>query len=280
MTRTLLADSAANLADGYTSKSGAEFASVPLTIRVGDQEFTDDKDMDVNEMIRASKAHEGAARTSCASPDEWAKRFRDGGDEIIAVTITGKLSGCYNSAMLARQIVLEENPDKKIHVINSRATAGPEELIIRKADELFAEEKPFEEVVEELDKYADSIGVVFALKNYDNLIKNGRMSKIVGTVASKLNIRVVGDNSPEGDLRVLSKSRGETKAYAKMVEEMERKKDMKDAEVIISHTNNEKSAKAIAHLIEKKYPVKSIEIKENGGLNSIYAEDEGIIIGF
>ncbi|MGI6109888.1 MAG: DegV family protein [Eubacteriaceae bacterium] len=280
MSRTILADSSANLSKGYTSKSGAGFATVPLTIRVGDEEFIDDQNLDVNRMIRAFRDFDGAARTACPSPEAWAQAFRNGGDEIIAVTMTGKLSGTYNSAMLARQMVLEESPEKKIHVVNSNSTGGPEELIVRKIDELFGEGKDFDEIVEEVEAYNKTLGVVFTLKNFDNLIKNGRMNKIVGTVASKLKIHVVGDGSPEGELRVLYKPRGETKAYAKMVEEMEKKKDMTDAEVIISHTNNETSAKAIAALIEKKYPIKSIEIKENGGLNSFYAEDEGIIIGF
>lgn len=280
MSKSIISDSSANLAHGFTPKSGASFESIPLTLRVDEKEFRDDDQLDVNELITAFQEYDGPARSACPAPEDWARAFREGGDEIIAVAMSGKLSGSYNSAMLAKQMVEEEFPDKKIHVVNSKTTAGPEEKIVRKIDELFVDGKPFEEVVEEIEKFRDDQQILFTLKNFDNLIKNGRMSKLVGKVASRLNIRVIGGRSDEGDLEVLHKTRGETKAYAKLVEEMEKKKDMTDAEVIITHTNNEIGAKAIAKLIEKKYPVKSVEIKENGGLNSFYSEDEGIIIGF
>ncbi len=279
MSRTILADSSANLAHGYTPESGASFASIPLTIRVDEQEFVDDKKLDVDEMIKAFEAYDGPARTACPSPEAWAKAFKEGGDEIIAVAMSSKLSGTYNSALIAKQMVEEEMPEKKIHVVDSEGTAGVEELIVKKIDELYKTDKPFEEIVEEVENFKDGTRTVFTLEKFDNLIKNGRMNKLIGKVASRLNIRVVGGGE-NGELVVYHKPRGSSRAYDKLLDEMGKKKNMEGADVIVSHTNNPEGAQVIAELIENNYPINSVIIKENGGLNSFYSEDNGIIVGF
>ena len=64
-----------------------------------------------------------ASKSACPSPDDYMKSF-EGADNIVVVTITGTLSGSYNSAEVAKKIYLEEHPTTNIHVINSLSAGG------------------------------------------------------------------------------------------------------------------------------------------------------------
>ena len=79
--------------------------------------------VDVDAMMDAMHNYNGASTTACPSPEEWAEYFLQA-DNVFAFTISSNLSGSYNAAMAAREMVLEEHPEKQICVIDSRAAAG------------------------------------------------------------------------------------------------------------------------------------------------------------
>lgn len=279
MSWKIVTDSSADLTPDFKPAQDIRVEEVPLTIRVGVNEYIDDATLDTAELLKAMQNEKQVAKTACPAPGQWAKAFEDA-DDIIAVTMSSKISGTNNAAQLGRDMVLEEYPDKNIHIVDSLSTSCAEMLIAEKAEELIAEGKPFKDVVQELEAYRDSLQTLFVLENYDNLIKNGRLNKLVGKLAKKLNIRIVGEGH-NGELKVLHKARGEAKAYAKMVEEMPKKKDLTGAKVVIGESNNKAGATAIKHLIEKKYPqIDSVRIIPLGGVNSFYAEDGGIILAY
>ena len=108
------------------------FVSVPLTIKVGDTIYTDDAQLNIDQMMEEMYATATASKSACPSPDDYMKSF-EGADNIVVVTITGTLSGSYNGAEVAKKIYLEEHPTTNIHVINSLSAGGEVDLIVRKA---------------------------------------------------------------------------------------------------------------------------------------------------
>lgn len=252
---------------------------VPLTITVGNKDFIDDEELDTGVLIEEMYNESSASTTSCPSPAKFEEAFMEG-DNVIAVTLSHKLSGSYNAAELAKRTVHEKFPEKNIHVVDSLSTCGQELLIVEKANELIKEGKSFPEVVDDLEQYRDSLETLFILSSYDNLIKNGRLNRFAGFIAKKLNIRIVGEGD-NGELKILHKVRGEAKAIAKLVEEMGKMKNLDGANVVIAEVQNKPAAIAMMHLMEKKYPqINSINIIEAGGLNTYYAEKGGIIVSF
>lgn len=279
MTWKIVADSAADMNTNYTPDGDTKIEEVPLIINVGNHQYVDSHDLDTNKLLHAMYEEEGASTSACPSPKAFQDAYEDA-DNIIVITMSSKLSGTYNAADLARRMTLEDHPDKNIHIVDSLGTSGVEHLLVKKANELISEGKSFEEVVKEIEEYNKSLVTLFTLSNFDNLIKNGRMSKLTGLLAKGLNIRIVGIGD-EGELKILNKVRGEAKSIAKLVEQMGKEKDMTGVDVVISQVHNNAGATAMKHLIEKKYPeVNSVEIIDAGGLNTYYAENEGIIVGF
>ena len=155
-------------------------------------------------------------------------------------------------------------------------------LLIRKAKEVI-EANPnvdFEELCTMLRIYQASLRTTFTLENFDNLIKNGRMRPLVGTLLHSLGIHVLAVATPQGTISVAGKARGETKTYKGLVDLMRDSKDCAGAEVIISHCENLIGAMKLRDQILADLPVKSVEIFSCRGLTSFYAMEKGLIIGY
>ncbi len=279
MTWSIISDSSCDLPNSAFDNQDFYFAKVPLKIIVGSTEFVDDDSLIVNSMLMKMKDYSGASSSACPAPEEWAQEFRKS-ENTIAVTMTSALSGTYNSAVVAKNLVLEEFPDKKIHVIDSRSTAGDLVLILRKAAELIASGADFETVVEQTERYSKSLILLFALGSYNNLIKTGRMSRVAGILATTLGIRAVASNTPEGEIQILQKPRGEDRAIRCIVETMAKLKNLAGQPVVISHCNNLQGAQRLKELIIHTCLTTKITILQTRGLTSFYTESGGFLIGF
>lgn len=75
---------------------------------------------------------------------------------------------------------------------------------------------PFDEIVENITKYCETVKTYFILESMDNLIKNGRVSTIAGKLAGILGIRILGQASKEGTIELLRKLRGKDLIYKKV----------------------------------------------------------------
>ena len=248
---------------------------------MGEKEFVDNDALEVPLMLTAMANEEAASSSACPSPAAFAKAFEKG-DNTLCFTISGNLSGTYNSAVMGRELVLEEHPEKKICVIDSRATAGAMVLLIRKTKEI-VEANPdvdFEELCNMLRIYQASLRTCFTLECFDNLIKNGRMRPLVGTLLHTLGIHVTAVATPQGTIQVVGKARGEAKTYKALADLMESSKDCTGAEVVISHCENITGALKLKERILAELPVKSVEVIPCRGLTSFYAMEKGLIIGY
>lgn len=270
----IVADSSADL----LSINSVAFGVAPLKIIANEKEFTDDKNLDVTEMVKWFDSYSGTSKTACPAPGDWIEAFEDY-DEIFCVTITSGLSGSFNSACVAKKMYETENPGKKVFVIDS-LSAGPElVLIIEKLEELIGNDMAFEEIVSEIKKYQQKTGLVFVLESLKNFAANGRVSPVIAKMAGILNIRVVGKASDEGTLEPISKCRGEIKSLKGILNHIKENGFLK-GKVRISHCENEAAATKFADLIKEAFQTTDIKIYACRGLCSYYAEKGGMLVGY
>jgi len=277
----IAADSSCDLDKSAFDCGNIGFETVPLTIRVGEKEFVDLPGTDPNDMLAAMKAHNGPTSSACPPPEMFAEQFRKA-DNSFCVTITSNLSGTYNCAVQAKEMVLEESPEKKIHIIDSLSTGGTMVLLIKKLRELIEQGLEFEEIVEKIDKYRDSMVILFSLATFDTLIKNGRMNPVVGLMATALNIHPVAYN-PGGVIEVMEKPRGEKKAINRIAALMsERFKFKPGTPIVITHCNNPNAAKTAEDVIKEKYGITDDDIirTECACLTTYYAGDQAVLVAF
>lgn len=270
----IVTDSAANM----LALEGVDFQSVPLTIIAGEKEYIDDENLDVEKMVHELSVHKGRSQTACPGIGDWLKAF-DGYDVIYCVTIISKLSGSYNAAMAAAKQYEEENPGKKVFVLDSYS-AGPEmKLHVEKMKQLVMEGKDFEQVSSALVEYkAKETALIFCLESLKNLANNGRISPAVAKLCGIMGIRVVGDVNEEG-LHPTDKCRGEKKAISAIVDNMKRM-GYQGKKVLIDHCFNEQAALNLKNAILAEFPKAEILLAKTIGLCSFYAEKGGLMIGF
>ena len=134
-------------------------------------------------------------------------------------------------------------------------------------------------MVDKITAYQKQTKLLFALSKVDNLVKNGRLSKLVGKVVGLLNIRLVGEASPEGTLEVLEKPRGQKKALQRIYQEL-KQHGYAGGRLVIAHQDNAKFCKQLTELIESDFPEAAISIYPTSGLCSFYAEQGGVMIGY
>jgi DegV family protein with EDD domain len=276
----IVCDSSCDLTSAVLIPEKLLLTVVPMTITVENEHYRDDEALDPLAMLAHMNAAKGPSCTSCPSVEAFASAFRQA-DRSLCFTISGRLSGTWQAACAARDLVREEDPEKQIFVLDSRSTAGSMVLLMRKARAMLeAGEENFETLCTRLQDCRDNLGTVFTLEAFDNLVKNGRMRPLLGTVLHTLGIHVIAAGTDQGTIQVVDKARGKGKTVKALVGQMEKKKDCEGAEVVISHCDNPQGARDLRKAILEKLPVKSVTVLPCRGLTTYYAMDKGLIVVF
>lgn len=277
MSYKIIIDSCGELLDEW--KQDEHFESVPLTLNVGGETIIDDAAFNQSEFLKKVAACETCPKSACPSPERYMKAFDCDADHVYAVTLSAELSGSYNSAVLGRNLLHEEQPDKKIYVFNSRSASIGETLIGLKIQECEEAGYTFEEVVSTVEEYIAEQNTFFVLDNLETLRKNGRLSTVKAFVASALKIKPVMGATPEGTICQLDQARGINKALIKMVQHIVDKTINSEKKVLaISHCNCLDRAMLLKNAIREKLPVKKIVVLDTAGVSSMYANDGGVIV--
>ena len=252
---------------------------VPFKIDIDEESFIDDENLVVQKMVLSMKKSPNPIRTSCPSPGDFLEEYRKNKD-IFVVTISSQLSATYNSAILARDMAIEQDPDKFIHVFDSKSASVGETLTAIKIQELINENFTNEEIVEKVEKYISEMKTYFISESLDNLIKNGRISKTKGLIANVLKFKPIMGPNPEGEIVLIENARGTKKAFSRLVEIIgENSENSENRIMVISHSNVLYRAIAIKEEVEK-YNFKDVIIVETKGLSTGYVDDGGIILAY
>ena len=274
MNTKIVVDSSASL---YTLQ-GVDFECVPLKIITDDAEYLDNGTMDALGMAQTLRTYKGKTSTSCPNVSDWLAAY-EGADEVYAITITGTLSGSYNAAQLAAEEYQQENPGKRVFVLDSLSTGPEQRLLAEHLRDLLAEGKEFDEICEEMLCYHKHTHLLFSLESLANLARNGRVKPAVAAVARMLGIRVIGQASEAGELDVLCKTRGEHGALERIVLEL-KEHGYTNGRLHISHCGNPAAAERLKHMVKAVFDGAKVDISECGGLCSYYAELGGLLVGY
>jgi len=270
----IVADSSCDL----LSLAGVDFASVPLKISTAEQEFVDNEQLDVAEMVEYLQHYKGRSFTSCPNAAEWEATFAQG-DQIFVFPISSGISGSYQAAVSARESILAAHPEKKIHVFNTLTVSCENILLIERVLEEIRAGEDFDTICRKVEEYSRHTHLIFSLESLHNFAQNGRVSKVTAAAADMLGIRVMGVASEQGDLEVLAKLRGQAKAIAGIVAEM-KKRGYAGGRVDIGDVSNPEAAALLGEAIRAEFAQAEVTFHHLRGLCSYYAQSGGLLIGF
>ena len=278
MSYLILCDSGSNLTPELKAKK--EVIKVPLTLRLGDDSFVDDENLDAMDFLKRMKEYKGLPKSACPSPEDYMKHF-DSADEIFIITLSSKLSASYNSAKIAVDMHHEEKGKSRVHLIDSRGASASQTNLINKLVELKEAGLNFENTVKAIDAFNKEKKTIFVLESLENLRKNGRLTGIKALIAEALNIKPVLAANEQGEIVKVDQARGINKGCILLADKVV--KDVTDSEkkeLVISHCNCRERAEKIKSLIEEKVKFKNVHIVMTGGIATLYAAEGGIVVSY
>ena len=214
MKTRIIIDSTADLSAELKSK----LSIVPLTVHFGDEEYLDGVTIDHKTFYEKLIESDELPTTSQATPDSFIAEFqkiKDEGDSAVVITISSKLSGTYQSAVIAA-----EDFDN-IYIVDSGSAAIGSGILAERALQLAESGMEAREIAETLNKEKEKIVIIALLDTLEYLKKGGRISKTVAFAGAVLNIKPV-ISVEDGEIAVLGKARGSKMGNNLLVQEIEK----------------------------------------------------------
>lgn len=211
----IIVDSTVNVSADSTQK----LEIVPLTVRFGEEEFIDGVTIDHKAFYEKLIECDMLPTTSQASPAAFAEVFEKvtaAGDTAVVLTISSKLSGTYQSAVIAAQ-----DYGQKIYVVDTHSAAIGSGILAELALELAAGGMDAAAIAQQLEQQRDKVCIVAMLDTLEYLKKGGRISKAVAFAGSLLSIKPV-ISLDGGEIQILGKARGSKMGNNLLVQEIEK----------------------------------------------------------
>lgn len=260
-------------------KEDSHFERVPLELHVGDYRTWDDDTFDQADFLKRVAECPTCPKSACPSPERYMQSYDSGAQDIYVVTLSGNLSGSYNSANVGRGMFLEQNPDKNVFVCDSCSASVGQTQIALFIHALAKKGLSFAEIKEKAQAFRDDLDTYFILDNLETLRKNGRLSKVKAFVASSLSIKPVMGATDDGNIIQRGQAIGMKKAMQKMVDLIAKEKpDSEKRMVMISHCNCRERAEKFKEVLLSKIKCKDVMILDTAGISSMYANDGGLIV--
>lgn len=273
----IVVDSTSDLTDEIIEKYNIKM--VPLTVNFENESFLDKVELSTKEFFDKLEAAEKLPTTTLVSPGTFVEVFSEillEGDQVLGLFIASELSGTYDSARMAKDMIGSED----IHLIDTKSVCLGSFALVLEAIRLVEEKKPIEEIVNELEALKEKTVVVAALDTLKYLEKGGRLSKGQAVIGSLLNIKPI-IAVKDGKISVIDKIRGKNKTIKWFDEWIEKNNfDLSDKTVLLFHGRAYEQLKVLRNTIEEKYNIKNIIEQEIGAVIGTHAGPGVLGIGF
>lgn len=274
----IVADSCCDLNDNLKAQMNIKIA--PLTIELEGKVYKDDEYFDSDQFVADMRRSAEAPKTACPSPKEFMDAY-EGEESVFVVTLSSALSGTYKSAVLAKEIFLEEAPKKFIHIFDSLSASVGETLVSLKISELAKKGLADSQIVEKVNEYIRGMKTFFMLETLENLVKAGRIGPLIAKVTSILNVRPIMVGTEEGTIKIHEKVIGAKRAIKRFVEVIgEEGTNIENKVLGIAYCNCLEKAIEFKNEVLKRYNFKDVIIVKTAGVSSSYANEGGIIVAF
>lgn len=222
------------------------------TLHLNGEEYEDYIDIQAKEFYqRVVEDPDIDVSTSQTSTGKIAEVYEElkneGYTDAIVVVISSKLSGTYQGAILAKELVEGIN----VYVIDSRSVSYGEAFLVLEAIKMIKSGKTSREIIDRLEKIRDNIHIYVLVDTLKFLVKNGRLSSTSGFLGTLLKIKPLLTLQKDGSLVPYEKIRTTNKAQARLLEVIKRDIEGKNVILFISYTNNEDKAEEIKEKLLK-----------------------------
>lgn len=234
----------------------------PIMVYLGEEEFLDGETLLSEEML--GQMREGKVfKTSQIPPNIFKDKFLEiaqTGQKCVYIAFSSGLSGTYNSAVIAKQEVLDQYPEFELEIIDTKCASVGFGLVVFKAANMAKEGASMEEIVEAVKFNSEHMEHIFTVDDLEYLFRGGRVSKSAAFIGGILNIKPVL-HVEDGKLIPIDKVRGRNKALKRMLELVkERGANLENQLIGINHGDDIEGANKLKQMLELEFGCKEFLI--------------------
>ncbi len=275
----ILVDSSCDISDEM--KKDMPLEVVPINLTIDNSDYIDDGSIDLDEFLDKMANSKDGPKTSAPAPGLFMQHFEKA-ETIFIICISKEISSSYNNALIAKEMYLENHPEKHIEVIDSRSASVALALLAINLDQKLKNEVPIEKAVSEVRQYAHKMTTLFVLNDLSNLLKSGRITHLSKIFASILNIKPLMGSDGKGGIGLVKKVRGYKRAINDMLDSIGETPmlELKDKVLGIAYCKAPDEAKEFAKEVKKRYPFMQVHITAMRATISVYANIKGLLIAY
>ncbi|KAA9315941.1 MULTISPECIES: DegV family protein [Streptococcus] len=235
MTFKILTDSTTDLSESWALKNDVQILGLTIQLDGTTYETVGDKKLTSEQLL--SKMEAGSQPTTSqinvGQFEDIFRRYAEVGMPVLYIAFASVLSGTYQSAVMARDMVLEDFPKAVIRIIDTKAASMGEGILVMKAVEAKAAGQSLEQVVALIKSLVPKVKTYFLVDDLNHLMRGGRISKTAALMGSLVNIKPVIAVKGDGRLDSVAKVRGKKKAQTEVVRMT--LEDIADPRVVIAY---------------------------------------------
>jgi len=260
----VLTDSIADLPREFIDQHQVHL--LPLNILIDGTNYLDKLTLDSKkffEMLDQADEYPSSAQPTIKSIENKLSYLADHYESIIAITVSSKMSGTYESFVSAAENIRKQDEDVKISVIDSRSNSGAQGLLVMEAAEAVQQGNDFEEIVEHLKKIRENLYIYVSVDDFKYMVKGGRVSPLKGKLANFFNLKPIISIDREGNGIAFAKAfskKGNFKKIKSILKEHQENGGIKRIAVV--HGDDRERAEKFKQSFEKLLD-KEIEFIEN-----------------
>jgi len=244
----IITDSTADLPKEVYEKYDIEV--LPLLINFGEESYLDGVEINPEEIFERIEKVGVLPTTAQVTPNrfmETYEKYLKEGYKIISIHLSSAMSGTYQSACIARDML----ETKDVFVVDSQNVTAALGMLVLKCAVLKNKGCTAEEISKELDRIKLDVKSSILFESLDNLVRGGRISKTAGIVGSMLGIKLILEIK-DGLMSVKDKIRGSKKAIKKIINDLESKELDSDVPVLLIDVRNVEIKKALEDYLTDK----------------------------
>jgi DegV family protein with EDD domain len=283
MRTTIITDSNCDLPVEYISQNNIHV--IPFTFHLNGNTYTDDfgKSLSYKEFyneIRNGSMPTTAQITAYTYENEF-RKFSSEGQSVIYIGFSSALSGSFNSSVMAKKAIIEEEPEADITVIDSRSASVGQGLLVYYACEMLKQGKSKKEIVNWIESNKLKVNHWFTIDSLEHLKRGGRISAASATIGGLLEVKPVLNVLNEGSLNIVKKVRGRKKSIRTLFEEYKARVINPEEQMIyINHGDCLEDAEYLKSLILSETTPKDIVINSLGPIIGTHTGPGMVLVVF
>ncbi len=201
-----------------------DISVVPLRVLFGTDEYRDGIDLTIDQFYEKLITSEVTPTTSQPTPNDFIEHFeaaKAANDDIIVILASKELSGTFQNANLAKNIVDYD----RVYIVDTNNIAITNRLLVEIAVQLRKEGLSTEEIINKINELIPRATLIAALSTLEYLVKGGRLSKVAGAAGTLLSIKPI-ISLVEGKVSVVGKGRGKKAALESILKEIQKAGDI------------------------------------------------------